>query len=98
MTPTLIEMVHEWLHDHGYEGLCNPDAECGCDIDDLMPCGCPNEDDCRAGYRHIYTGCSGCGDVGDCNVALGLVSDEDMGWPFYFESKLPCHGKGDVHG
>ena len=33
------EIVKQWLEEHGCDGLCDPDAECGCGIDDLNPCG-----------------------------------------------------------
>lgn len=39
-----------WLKENGYDGLVHPDAECGCQVTDLMPCGCPDED-CRAGHE-----------------------------------------------
>jgi len=33
----------------GADGLCNPDAECGCGLDDLAPFGdCINLDECFA--------------------------------------------------
>ena len=36
---TVGEIVKQWLEEHGSDGLCDPDAECGCGIDDLNPCG-----------------------------------------------------------
>jgi len=36
---TVGEIVKQWLEEHGCDGLCDPDAECGCGIDDLNPCG-----------------------------------------------------------
>lgn len=32
------EIVIEYLKKHGYDGLCDPDNECGCTLDDLEPC------------------------------------------------------------
>ena len=36
MTKTVREIVREYLVANGYDGLCND--ECGCDLDDFMPC------------------------------------------------------------
>ena len=38
MSKTVREIVAEWLDSHGYDGLVNVDGECGCPLDDLMPC------------------------------------------------------------
>ena len=35
---TVKELLRDWLDNSGYVGLCNPDIECGCGIDDLVPC------------------------------------------------------------
>lgn len=40
----------KFLTDNGYDGLCNPDAECGCGIDDLAPCG-SSFLGCKAAYK-----------------------------------------------
>ncbi len=45
---TVLEIVEKYLRDNGYDGLYNPDDECGCLINDLAPCGEMNEE-CRAG-------------------------------------------------
>jgi hypothetical protein len=34
---TVKEIIIKYLKDNGYDGLCSDD--CGCDIDDLFPCG-----------------------------------------------------------
>mgnify|MGYP006987954627 CR=1 FL=1 len=47
---TLEEIVRDWLSRHGYDGLCYPEEECGCGIDDLMPCSQPSLN-CVAGYK-----------------------------------------------
>ena len=46
----LKEIVQAWLTDNGYDGLCDPDNECGCHIEDLMPCGEPGMY-CEAGHN-----------------------------------------------
>lgn len=48
--PGILDIVRGWLTAHGYTGLCNPDAECGCTLDCLMPCDEPHLRDCVAGY------------------------------------------------
>lgn len=33
------QIVREYLVANGYDGLANDNGECGCDLEDLMPCG-----------------------------------------------------------
>lgn len=47
------DIVSEWLRANHYDGLCNPDSECGCDLADLMPCQCVNDRDCVCAYRIV---------------------------------------------
>jgi hypothetical protein len=46
----IIKIVKEYLSSNGYDGLCEPDYECGCELKDLMPCGQPYPG-CMAGYK-----------------------------------------------
>lgn len=47
---TVREICKQRLEADGYDGLCNPDLECGCLLPDLMPCGeCGR--DCQPGYK-----------------------------------------------
>jgi hypothetical protein len=45
-----LEIIKKHLKDNGFDGLCNPDAGCGCHTDDLICC---SEDfsDCNPGYK-----------------------------------------------
>lgn len=52
------EIVAEWLRANHYDGLCNPDGECGCGLDDLMSCQCIDERNCVCAYEiPVYDGC-----------------------------------------
>jgi len=35
----------------GADGLCNPDMECGCTLEDFMPCGEPDQRECIPACR-----------------------------------------------
>lgn len=43
-------IVKNWLIDNDYDGLSNLDLECGCTLDDLMPCEICDQFNCQAGY------------------------------------------------
>jgi len=50
--PTVLEIVRQWLEEHGYDGLYT--SNCGCPIDDLAPCAAEDGErflNCRAGYK-----------------------------------------------
>lgn len=40
------DIVREYLLSIGAKGLCNPDLECGCGIDYLFECECPDYGNC----------------------------------------------------
>jgi hypothetical protein len=48
--PELYHIVLQYLKDNGYSGLISTGQECGCEIDDLMPCEQPSQD-CTPGYK-----------------------------------------------
>ena len=45
----VTEIVLEYLKREGYDGLCKD--ECGCTVDDFMPCGGEYIDDCEPAYK-----------------------------------------------
>jgi hypothetical protein len=49
------DILEVWLTEHGYDGLCNPEEECGCKIGDLITCHsyCGY---CKPGYLHVDWG------------------------------------------
>jgi len=44
------EIVRQYIIKHGYDGLYSDLLECGCSLDDLMPCDC-NPYECCPGYK-----------------------------------------------
>ena len=59
--PTLRELVIAGLRAGGYDGLTN-EYDCGCCLDDFMPCMCEGIAACVAGYKHVCApdDCQGC--------------------------------------
>ena len=57
--PRMINIVTDYLKTHGYDGVCHPESECGCFLDDLVPCG-DNCMDCKPGYRAMIDGIEVC--------------------------------------
>lgn len=49
MNPSIQEIIKIHLEQNGFDGLYNSAAECGCLLDDLMPCDHPAPT-CQAGY------------------------------------------------
>lgn len=60
---TVKTLLKQSLVDHGYDGLCSPDGECGCGLDNLIPCMEPC-DLCRPAYRGPGRYDGGDGDFG----------------------------------
>jgi len=56
---TIIDIIREYLHAHGYDGLAG--AGCGCRIDALAPCRDRLSESCEPGY---LVDCRGCGEYG----------------------------------
>jgi len=47
---TVCDILKQWLKDHGHDGLIGPEGECGCGLDDLIPCE-DAFDGCCPAYR-----------------------------------------------
>jgi hypothetical protein len=56
----LRDYVSQKLREDDYGGLFNADEDCGCILDDLMPCGEPGEN-CEPGYAGTGINDDGCG-------------------------------------
>lgn len=64
------DMVRDYLERNGYDGLVDDGRECGCCLEDLMPCGGEYAMTCEAGYR-VDCCTSGCGNGGDFHIFPG---------------------------
>ena len=68
------------LRGDGYSGLCS--EECGCELDDLMPCEEPRFD-CSPGYKHDCAECPRAAEdncpVEDGGTGICVGSTKD--WP-----------------
>lgn len=59
----VTELLTAWLKEHGYDGLCRDG--CGCDVDNLAPCGeyCGY---CVPAYKRTCPGHDKCAINADC--------------------------------
>jgi len=54
---SLYKVIVDYLKEIGADGLCNPDAECGCDIDNLAPCDCIDLQNCVPAKKKVCVNC-----------------------------------------
>jgi len=47
----VTDIVIEYINKNGFDGLYNPDLECGCGLDDFFHCG-DLKMECTTVYRH----------------------------------------------
>ncbi len=59
----LKAIIEKFLRENEYDGLCNCELECGCGLDDLMPCDEPGMQDCEPARRVTEKGCGLCPDT-----------------------------------
>jgi hypothetical protein len=48
--PTVADILKAWCELQGYDGLYHSVIECGCMLDDLIPCG-SDPSLCQPGYK-----------------------------------------------
>ena len=73
-------IVEEWLREHKFDGLCNPDVPCGCLCGDLAPCDALFAE-CQPGHRedvdeHSVCDCDGQG-TKHWHVCIERVDPDD---------------------
>lgn len=69
-TMNIKEIIERHIKETGQDGLYNADAECACELADLMPCG-GDISTCAPGYRHSCD----CGE--DCNFHMKEYAEAD---------------------
>ena len=77
MTNILREMIVTQLKQLGADGLANPCEDCGCGIEELGLCECPNLNDCVAAK---WRACFECERNGTCD----LQSEYEISTGCYF--------------
>ena len=65
------EIITLYLKAQGFDGLYNADWECGCLLDDLMPCNGEQIQNCEPGYKLPC-------DCGDHDFHVGLKESADF--------------------
>jgi hypothetical protein len=80
---TIREIVAAYLREHGHDGLAGED--CGCTLDDLMPCDEVSVDHCTAGKRVPCPGVredeNGCAYGGGCPWHVVPATEEPKTMP-----------------
>lgn len=82
--PTIPRIIAEWLVEHKFDGLCNPENECGCTLDDLFPCAPDARIDCQPGYARE---CAVCPKKDECEYR-----EDREGWRCIHTEPLPKKG------
>lgn len=59
---TALKIIKRYLTKRGFGGLYLP-GECGCDIENLMPC-CMDFSECKPGYKRLCDSC----DIKGCEI------------------------------
>jgi hypothetical protein len=72
--PSIKELLALTLRANGYSGLVNLNIECGCEIDDLCPCGELNPEHCFAGYKTM------CTNLCTHDTQYGIINNNNDAW------------------
>ncbi|MBL7006356.1 MAG: hypothetical protein ISR78_04665 [Spirochaetia bacterium] len=80
---TVVDIIVNYLEENGFDGLCNPDGECGCCFCDFVPCE-NVEIECRPAYKVAYN---------DLSEDQKKYIDSDCEWCMFPEKPLLKEGK-----
>ena len=62
---SLHKVIIDYLKEIGADGLCNPEAECACGIDNLAPCDCIDLQNCVPARKKV---CANCPERDNCSL------------------------------
>lgn len=83
------DIIRAFLESNGYTALANPDIECGCYLDDFMPCdGVVKE--CQPAYKikaHCDNCEAGCDGKGESEFCISLIKPEVKDGSIRIDSK-----------
>lgn len=73
---TVKDIVEKYLKDNKFDGLYSSFGDCGCQLDDLMPCCSEGIEQCEPGYK---TKCNPeeCPADGNCNWHISPDKDKE---------------------
>jgi len=71
-------MVLDWLREHGADGLCEPETECGCGFDDFAPCGDGPYPHCKAAISRTLVEGEFIGDGGPGDKAYFVMPNAEI--------------------
>lgn len=72
------EIVIEWLKQHGADGLCEPDTECGCGLEDFAPCGDGPYPHCKPAKAATLGDGDYVGDAGPGDTAYFVMPNAEL--------------------
>lgn len=79
------QIIVTWLKQNGADGLCEPETECGCGLDDLAPCGDGPHPKCKAALKRRLMDGEYIGDGGPGDMAYFVMpnskASEGLGLP-----------------
>lgn len=76
------EIIIAWLREHHFDGLCEPETECGCGLGDFAPCGDGPYPHCQPAKARVLREGESIGDAGPGDTAY-FVATTDPASPQY---------------
>lgn len=88
-------MVLDWLREHGADGLCEPETECGCGLDDFAPCGDGPYPHCKAAISRTLVEGEFIGDGGPGDKAYFVMPNAEVTGGPLAARPVDCRVRGE---